>query len=181
MLNLGYTPTMDARLRAGWLILVLLIAASIPACAQYSAEDFNGFLKEFTSSASFQYSRIHFPLESEVVLLDSKEEEKSFPFTKEMWPLLDEDCLKVERVFLDEEGAYYVSHYVLNESDRKEFEAGYEESDLDLRVVFVRMDGKWFVVDCYNSWYSYDLPAEEIDEAIRQVKEENLIFIQTNP
>jgi len=34
----------------------------------------------------------------------------------------------------------------------KIFEAGYEESEVDLRVEFeLQADGKWYVVDCYTA------------------------------
>lgn len=45
-------------------------------------EDFKTFLQKFTSSASFQYSRIKFPLKSPIALLkDDGETEQTFPFT----------------------------------------------------------------------------------------------------
>lgn len=162
-------------------LFVLLIAAGKVSHAQQVPEDFTAFLAKFTSSASFQYSRIRFPLESDILLLNDNEEEVAFPFSQEKWPLLEMESFNVGRTFLDEEESYYLSGFVLDEPERKEFEAGYEESDLDLRVVFVLVGGEWLVVDCYNSWYSYDLPAEELEEVIDQVKSENLLFIQTYP
>ena len=43
-------------------------------------------------------------------------------------------------------------------------EAGYEESEIDLRVEFEQAaDGKWYVVDCYTGWYGYDLPIGGIE------------------
>ena len=58
-------------------------------------EDFKTFLQKFTSSASFQYSRIKFPLKSPIALLkDDGETEQTFPFTREKWALLDEETLK---------------------------------------------------------------------------------------
>ena len=55
-------------------------------------EDFKTFLQKFTSSASFQYSRIKFPLKSPIALLkDDGETEQTFPFTREKWALLDEE------------------------------------------------------------------------------------------
>ena len=45
-------------------------------------EDFKIFLQKFTSSASFQYSRIKFPLKSPIILLkDDGETEQTFPFS----------------------------------------------------------------------------------------------------
>ena len=47
-------------------------------------EDFKTFLQKFTSSASFQYSRVKFPLKSPITLLkDDGETEQTFPFTRE--------------------------------------------------------------------------------------------------
>ena len=43
--------------------------------------------------------------------------------------------MKEERI-AQEEGGIYVSKFTLNEPDRKVFEAGYEESEVDLRVEF---------------------------------------------
>ena len=70
-------------------------------------EDFNSFLNKFTSSAVFQYTRIKFPLKTPITLLaDDGETEKTFPFTKEKWPLLDSEMLKEERIAQDEGGVY---------------------------------------------------------------------------
>ena len=44
---------------------------------------FQSFLKKFTSSASFQYTRVKFPLKTPVTLLaDDGETEKTFRFTR---------------------------------------------------------------------------------------------------
>ena len=84
----------------------------------------------------FQYTRVKFPLKTPVTLLaDDGETEKTFPFTKEKWPLLDSETLKEERI-TQEEGGVYVSKFTLNEPAHKVFEAGYEESEIDLRVEF---------------------------------------------
>ena len=99
-------------------------------------EDFKTFLQKFTSSASFQYSRIKFPLKSPIALLkDDGETEQTFPFTREKWALLDEETLKEGRT-TEEEGGTYISHFTVNEPAHKEFEAGYDESEPSLRVVF---------------------------------------------
>ncbi|WP_455591290.1 DUF4348 domain-containing protein [Bacteroides sp.] len=144
-------------------------------------DDFKTFLEKFTSSAAFQYTRIKFPLKSPIVLLeDDGETEKSYPFTKEKWPLLDAETLKEERIVQDE-GGVYVSKFTVNEPTHKEFEAGYEESELDLRVVFEQINGQWFVTDCYTGWYGGDLPISELKEIIRQVQEENKAFEETYP
>ncbi len=145
-------------------------------------EDFNSFLNKFTSSAVFQYTRIKFPLKTPITLLaDDGETEKTFPFTKEKWPLLDSEMLKEERITQDE-GGVYVSKFTLNEPKYKVFEAGYEESEVDLRVEFeLKTDGKWYVVDCYTGWYGYDLPIDELKQTIQHVQEENAAFKELHP
>ena len=150
--------------------------------AAQSGEDFKSFLDKFTSSAAFQYTRIKFPLKTPITLLaDDGETEKTFPFTKEKWPLLDSETMKEERIE-QEEGGIYVSKFTLNEPVHKVFEAGYEESEIDLRVEFEQAaDGKWYVVDCYTGWYGYDLPIGELKQTIQQVKEENAAFKEIHP
>lgn len=146
------------------------------------AEDFQTFLNKFTSSAAFQYTRIKFPLKTPITLLaDDGETEKTFPFSKEKWPLLDGEMLKEERI-VQEEGGIYVSKFTLNEPKHKVFEAGYEESEVDLRVEFeLQADGKWYVVDCYTGWYGYDLPIDELKQTIEHVREENAAFKELHP
>ena len=145
-------------------------------------EDFKKFLDKFTSSAAFQYTRIKFPLKTPITLLaDDGETEKTFPFTKEKWPLLDSETMKEERIS-QEEGGIYVSKFTVNEPKHKVFEAGYEESEIDLRVEFeLSSDGKWYVVDCYTGWYGYDLPVGELKQTIEHVKEENAAFKELHP
>ena len=114
-------------------------------------------------------------------MADDGETEKTFPFTKEKWPLLDSETMKEERIE-QEEGGIYVSTFTLNEPVHKVFEAGYEESEIDLRVEFEQAaDGKWYVVDCYTGWYGYDLPIGELKQTIQQVKEENAAFKEIHP
>ena len=74
---------------------------------------------------------------------------------------------------------YYNSR--ANEETHKEFEAGYEESEVDLRVIFDLIDGKWYVTDCYTGWYGYDLPIDDLNETVKQVKEENDTFKELHP
>ncbi len=144
-------------------------------------EDFQTFLKKFTSSASFQYSRLKFPMKSPITLLeDDGETEKTFPFTKEKWALLDKESLTEGKV-TEEEGGIYVSKFTVNEPAHKEFEAGYEESEASLRVVFDLIAGKWYVTDCYTDWYNFDLPISELNETIGSVQEENRAFEKANP
>lgn len=175
------------------LLLVLFTGVSLISCgnsskakadseAVQSGEDFKSFLDKFTSSATFQYSRIKFPLKTPITLFaDDGETEKTFPFTKEKWPLLDSETMKEERI-TQEEGGIYDSKFTVNDAKRKVFEAGYEESEIDLRVEFeLSSDGKWYVVDCYTGWYGYDLPIEDLKKTIEQVKEENAAFKELHP
>lgn len=149
--------------------------------SQPADDDFPSFLEKFTSSAAFQYTRVKFPLKTPITLMsDDGESEQTFPFTKEKWPLLDGETLREERI-TQEEGGVYVSKFTVNEPARKEFQAGYEESEIDLRVEFELIDGKWFVTDCYTGWYAYDLPLSELKQTVEQVQEENKAFEEIHP
>ena len=99
---------------------------------------------------------------------------------EEKWALLDEETLKEGRT-TEEEGGTYISHFTVNEPAHKEFEAGYDESEPSLRVVFELTDGKWYVTDCYNDWYNFDLPINELEETIQAVQEENKAFEELHP
>jgi hypothetical protein len=146
-----------------------------------AGEDFKSFLHKFTSSASFQYSRIKFPLKSPIVLLqDDGETEQTFPFTRDKWALLDSETLKEGRI-TEEEGGVYISRFTRDEPAYKEFEAGYDESEPSLRVVFELIDGNWYVTDCYNDWYNLDLPIGELEETVHTMQEENKSFEELHP
>ena len=155
------------------LAMLLLAGVSFISCGNSSkakadselttqdGEDFKSFLDKFTSSAAFQYTRIKFPLKTPITLLA--------------------DDGETERI-TQEEGGIYVSKFTLNEPKHKIFEAGYEESEVDLRVEFeLQADGKWYVVDCYTGWYGYDLPIGELKQTIQNVKEENAAFKEIHP
>lgn len=175
-------------------IMTLLAGVSLISCgnssrakaesaenAQAGEEDFQVFLEKFTSSAAFQMTRIKFPLKTPITLMtDDGNSEKTFPFTKEKWPLLDNETLKEERI-TQEEGGIYVSKFTANTPKHKAFEAGYEESEVDLRVEFDLIDGKWYVTDCYTGWYGFDLPISELKQTIQQVQEENNAFKEVHP
>ena len=79
------------------------------------------------------------------------------------------------------DGTVYVSKYILVEPTSRIFEAGYEESECDLHVEFALIDGKWYAVDCYIGWYGFDLPAEELNDAVKNVQEENNAFREMYP
>ncbi|MBP9506441.1 MAG: DUF4348 domain-containing protein [Bacteroides sp.] len=175
-------------------IMTLLTGISLISCGNSSKakveraetvlageEGFQEFLEKFTGSAAFQTTRVKFPLKTPITLMtDDGNSEKTFPFTKEKWPLLDAETLKEERITQDE-GGIYVSKFTINEPNRKEFEAGYEESELDLRVEFELIDGKWYVTDCFTGWYGFDLPIGELKQTIQQVQEENNAFKEIHP
>ncbi len=165
-------------------VACLLGSSTFPEKAesfQSGGEDFKTFLEKFTASAAFQMTRIKFPLKTPITLMtDDGEHEKTFPFTKEKWPLLDSETLREENL-TEDEGAVYVSKFAVNERTHKEFEAGYDESELDLRVVFDLIDGKWYVTDCYTGWYAFDLPISELKQTIQQVQEENEAFKEIHP
>ncbi len=165
-------------------VTCLLSSSSFPEKAesfQTGSEDFKTFLDKFTGSAAFQMTRIKFPLKTPITLMtDDGEHEKTFPFTKEKWPLLDSETLREESIE-EEGGAVYVSKFLVNEPKHKEFQAGYDESEYDLRVVFDLIDGKWFVTGCYTGWYAFDLPISELKLTIQQVQEENAAFRELHP
>ena len=94
--------------------------------------------------------------------------------------MLGEDAFKEERI-TDEEGGVYVSRFTVNTPKHKEFEAGYDESEASLRVVFELIDGKWYVTDCYTDWYNFDLPISELPETITTIEEENKAFEEMHP
>lgn len=163
-------------------VLCLLAALMLTASRALAAEeDFRSFLRQFTASASFQYSRVKFPLKSPITLLEEDgETERTFPFTRDKWALLDEETLKEGRV-TEEEGGVYISRFTVDDPARKEFEAGYDESEPSLRIVFERIEGQWYVTDCYNDWYNFDLPIGELEETVRTVQEENKAFEEAHP
>ena len=89
-------------------------------------------------------------------------------------------------VFVEEridqgDGSIYVSKFILVEPTQRVFEAGFEESECDMRIEFALVDGKWYVVDAYTGWYGFDLPAEELNEAVKHVQEENAAFKELFP
>ena len=107
------------------------------------------------------------------LMTDDGNSEKTFPFTKDKWPLLDSETLKEERI-TQEEGGIYVSKFTVNEPTHKEFE-------VDLRVIFDLIDCKWYVTDCYTGWYGFDLPISELKETILQIQEDNKAFKEIHP
>ena len=162
-------------------LFLSLFANILFVTATPAAEDFNLFLKKFTNSSAVQYSRERFPLKAEIVLsLGDGEGEKSFPFTKNEWPLIDEETFVEERNEVEGEGVY-VSKYTVKEPTHVEFEAGYEESEFDLRVCFDLVNGKWFLTDCFTGWYNFSVLASELRKTVLEVQSENKDFINQHP
>lgn len=144
-------------------------------------KDFASFLSQFTKSAAFQYSRIKFPLKSPITIMaDDGKSEKTFVFTRDKWPLLSADILQVKNES-SPEGGTYIAKYTVDEPNHKVFQAGYEDSEIDLKIVFDLIGGKWFVTDCYTAWYNFELSQEEYIDALHQVQKENTSFIKVHP
>ena len=84
--------------------------AESDVATETAEETFQSFLKKFTSSASFQYTRVKFPLKTPITLMtDDGNSEKTFPFTQEKWPLLDAASRSVCKI----------SYFVLSGSRRR--------------------------------------------------------------
>ena len=58
-----------------------------------------------------------------------------------------------------------------------EFEAGLEESELDLSVIFDLIDGKWYVTDCFHGIYG-GIPVDDFDATVYEVQQKNEQFIK---
>ncbi len=164
-----------------FLCVVIFLSVYEARGAAYQQEEFTAFLERFTTSAAFQYERVRFPLASSIVLLDDDgETEHAYPFTREKWALLDLEMLTPDQVEM-EDGSVFVVRFLTDEPDRKEFEAGYQESEVILRVLFDRIDGAWYVTDGYFSWYGYDLPPADLEQTIAGIGEDNEIFQEAYP
>lgn len=171
-----------------FLFLVMLVTINIQGAiitnhpsSQRTDENFEEFLKKFTTSAKFQYSRIKFPLPSSIIYsIDDGKTDKEVPFSKEKWALLNADTFKEQRI-ATEDGAVYITQYTEKEPTSRVFQAGYEESENDLLIEFGLIDGKWYVVDCMTGWFNYDLNEDEMNEAINAIAQENKTFIKQYP
>lgn len=140
-----------------------------------SDKEFDDFIHQFLSSASFQYSRIHFPIKMAIEYSTDDGEIKSLPMTKEAWPLLSE-----LPVYNDGEtfGAFKVKGH-----EGMVYELGYLNSELTLRLIFKKINKKWFVVDGGNwDWYpGMDMTAKELAETRKKVQEHNAAFLAKHP
>ena len=161
------------------LFILLISGCFMMANAQDEADkDFDSFLKKFTSSAEFQYSRVRFPLETPIFLLNEDGTEQEMPFTMNEWPLLSEEDMKERR--LNTQDGVYFARFNVKEKNHVEFEAGLEESELDLNVVFDLVDGKWYVIDCFSGWYGSATP-NDIDAIVYEVQQKNQDFEKKRP
>ena len=160
------------------LLVLLLCSASGPVAAD---EEFAAFLRKFTSSTAFQYSRVRFPLQSPIVLLEEDgETERTFPFTREKWPLLDRESL-IEEHITEDDGGTYTSRFTVNEPTHKEFVSGYDETEPTLTVTFDLIEGCWYVTDCYTDWFNFDLPISELESTLADIQEANRLFQEEHP
>mgnify|MGYP000361579058 CR=1 FL=1 len=157
--------------------------AKVESEAAQTREDFKSFLDKFTSSAAVSVYSCQVSVENAGYFIGGmtgKLRKRSL-LRRKSGRCLDSETLKEERI-TQEEGGIYVSKFTLNEPAHKVFEAGYEESEIDLRVEFELLpDGKWYVVDCYTGWYGYDLPIAELKQTIQHVQEENAAFKELHP
>ncbi len=159
--------------------LWIFILLSSPVLAQEEPDkDFDSFLKKFTANAEFQYSRVRFPLKTPIYLLKEDDTEEEVPFAEGEWVLLGADDLK-EYKKTTSHGILF-GQFSVKEENHVEYEAGLEESELDLSVVFDRIDGKWYVTDCYNSWYG-EATTENFDATVYEAQQKNQEFIEKHP
>ena len=148
-------------------LFLLMQAVNLSAVMAQDEPDasFDAFLKKFTSSAEFQYSRVKFPVATPIFLITANGDEQEVPFTQEEWPLLGDKELKEFRQ--ETQDGVYFRHFTVRDKDHVEFEAGLEESELDLSVIFDLIDGKWYVTDCFNGIYgeTFKIPEPYIPKA----------------
>ncbi len=152
------------------------VADTTFACLQ-SQEPFAHFIDSFAHSASFQYSRIHFPLKTDLLLyIDDKEVNLSY--TQDRWLLLGTD-------YLDATGRTdgYFTRYTEDQPLRKTLVGGYPDSETVLQLVFESLDdGLWYVTDGYNDcYYSGVRNLSDMEEAKRRIADENRRFISLYP
>lgn len=157
----------------------VLGCCSLAAAQDQPDADFDSFLKKFTSSAEFQCSRVKFPLATPIFVIDENENEKEMPFTEAEWPLLTAKELEVCKINTTD-GVYF-GRFAVKDKDHVEFEAGLEESELDLSITFDLIDGKWYVTDCYNGLAYGSVSASEFDATVYEVQQKNEEFIKKHP
>lgn len=161
------------------LLLVLQMVSLTKVVAQDAPDaSFDSFLKKFTSSAEFQYSRVKFPVATPIFLLTADGNEQETPFTQEEWPLLEAKDLKEYK--LNTQDGVSFGRFAVKDRDHVEFEAGLEESELDMSVIFDLIDGKWYVTDCFNGVYG-SVSVEDFDATVYEVQQKNEAFIKKRP
>ena len=179
----------NARLMKTIHLLFTFVLTALLFCPNTSAgtippqgdKGFASFIEHFTQSAAFQYSRIKFPLKTPITLMaDDGKSEKTFSFTRDKWPLISAELLK-EKNETSAEGATYIAKYITDSPTHKVFQAGYEDSEIDLKIVFDLVNDRWYVTDCCTAWYNFELSMAEFREAVRHVQQENAAFIKVHP
>ena len=168
-----------SRLSVVFFFFAVLGFCSLATAQEQSGENFDSFLKKFTSSAEFQLSRIKFPLATPIFLIDEDETEKEVPFAEAEWPLLSAKDLEVSKITTTD-GVYF-GRFAVKEKDHVEYESGLEESELDLNVIFDLIDGKWYVTDCYNGIVYGAVSVGEFDATVYEVQQKNEKFMKKHP
>lgn len=168
-----------SRLAVIFFLFAVLGYCSLATAQEQPDASFDSFLKKFTSSAEFQLSRIKFPLATPIFLIDENENEKEVPFTEAEWPLLTAKDFEVSKISTTD-GVYF-GRFAVKEKDHVEYEAGLEESELDLNVIFDLIDGKWYVTDCYNGIVYGAVPVGEFDATVYEVQQKNEKFMKKHP
>ncbi len=159
-------------------LLFQVVNLSSVAAQQEPDAGFDAFLKKFTSSAGFQLSRVKFPVATPIFLVDENGNEQEVPFTEEAWALLGEEDVKEFR--RDTQDGVYFGRFAVKDKDHVEFEAGLEESELDLSITFDLIDGQWYVTDCFNGIYG-GVPIADFDATVYEVQQKNEQFAEQHP
>lgn len=135
---------------------------------QEAPEVFEDFLKEFTSSTEFQYSRVIFPLGK---LSMVKGDAYEVPFTKELYFLVDKSSFK-ER---DNEEVFAKFTY---EGDNKaKFEENGQIVGYYNHYGFERKDGKWYLTS--GNYSGSDIG--EYSLTVKNAEKHNAKFLKKNP
>lgn len=95
--------------------------------------------------------------------------------TQQEWSL-------VQEMPVYNDGETFGGYKIKNQWERW-YELGYVNSELTLRLIFKKIDGKWFVVDGGDwGWYpGMDMSAEKLAETIKEVQRVNAEFIKQHP
>lgn len=159
-------------------LLFQVVNLSSVAAQQEPDAGFDAFLKKFTSSAGFQLSRVKFPVTTPIFLVDENGNEQEVPFTQEEWALLGEEDVKEFR--RNTQDGVYFGRFAVKDKEHVVFEAGLEESELDLSITFDLIDGQWYVTDCFNGIYG-GVPIADFDATVYEVQQKNEQFADQHP